>query len=67
MDENTVRKLAGAADLPLTDERAAVLAPQLGAWLSAANELNAKLSADEHRDVLPITTFSHPGAEGSDE
>jgi len=67
MDKDTVRELARAAGLPLADERAALLAPQLGAWLSAANELSAKLSGDEHRDLLPITTFRHPGAEGREE
>jgi hypothetical protein len=67
MDENTVHELARAADLPLSEERLALLAPQLGTWLAAANELSRKLAADEHRPLIPITVFGHPSAEGREE
>jgi hypothetical protein len=67
MNEQTVRELARAANLPLGEERLALIAPQLEEWLAAANELSRKLAADEHRAILPITTFTHPGAEGSAE
>ncbi len=67
MTEETVRELAHAADLPLGEERLALIASQLGEWLGAANELSRKLSAPEHWTILPITTFRHPGVEGSEE
>ncbi len=67
MDEQTVRELARVADLALGDERLGLIAPQLDAWLAAANELSRKLEADEHRAVLPITVFRHPTVEGREE
>jgi Asp-tRNA(Asn)/Glu-tRNA(Gln) amidotransferase C subunit len=66
MDEETVRRLARAADLELPAERLPLVARQLGAWLDAANELNAKLAEEDHVTVVPITTFRHPGAEGKE-
>jgi hypothetical protein len=66
MDEATVNALGAAADLPLEDGRAALIAPLLGAWLEAANELSRKLQAPELHAVMPITTFGHP-PEGGDE
>jgi hypothetical protein len=67
MNEDTVRELARAADLPLGPERPALIAPQLGTWLVAANELSRTLSAPEHRTLTPITVFRHPVAEGGEE
>jgi hypothetical protein len=67
MNEETVRELARAADLPLGEERLALVAGQLGPWLVAANELSRKLAAHEHQAILPITTFRHPESEGSAE
>jgi hypothetical protein len=64
MDEDTVRALADAADLELPAERVQLVARQLGVWLAAANELSAKLAAEEHLTVLPIATFTHPGTAG---
>jgi hypothetical protein len=62
-----VRVLAGLADLPLAAGRETQLAPQLGEWLTAANELNARMAAAENREITPVTVFRHPGAEeGSD-
>jgi hypothetical protein len=66
MDEATVKALAAAADLPLEEGRAELIAPVLGAWLEGANELNRNLQVAERQPVMPITTFSHP-AEGGDE
>ncbi|HEY1366919.1 MAG TPA: hypothetical protein VGF23_07400 [Gaiellaceae bacterium] len=66
MDEATVNALAAAADLPLEEGRAALVAPVLGAWLEGANELNRKLQAAERQTVVPITTFGHP-PEANDE
>jgi hypothetical protein len=63
MDEETVRGLARAADLDLTEERLPLVARQLETWLDAANELSRKLAEEEHATVLPITTFRHPRAE----
>jgi hypothetical protein len=62
-DDETVRRLASAADLPLEEGRASLIAPQLGAWIDAANELSRKMAAAEHAAVQPIMTFRHPGHE----
>jgi hypothetical protein len=67
MENDTVRALARAAGLPLDDERVPLVAAQLDAWLSAANELSRKLGADELRAVMPVTSFRHPAAEGREE
>jgi hypothetical protein len=67
MNEQEVKALAEAADLPLRDERLALIAPQLTAWLVAANELNRALAAPEHQTGLPITVFRHPPQEGREE
>jgi hypothetical protein len=64
MDERTVRELSLAADLPLDDERLEKIAPQLEAWLAAANELSRAISLDENRELVPITVFRHPPVEG---
>jgi hypothetical protein len=53
------RQLASAAELPLPPERAEDLAERLTVWLVAANELNRKMSAPEHRALGPITNFTH--------
>jgi hypothetical protein len=66
-DEAIVLNLARAADLPLEKGRARLIAPQLGTWIEAANELSRKLAAAEHAAVQPITTFRHPGYEGGEE
>jgi hypothetical protein len=67
VDEQAVRKLCDAADLDVGDERLALIAPQLSAWVEAANELSRKLAAPEHRVVQPITVFRHPPTERSEE
>ena len=66
LDEAAVRALAQAVDLPLPPEREALIAGQLGAWLTAANELNRKMAAQEHWAVTPITVFTHPAREGDE-
>ncbi len=58
--EQEVRALASAADLPVPDDRLPLIATQLGEWLSAANELNRKMSAAQHRTVTPVTVLVHP-------
>ena len=67
MNEQTVRKLSEAADLPLAEERLAPVAQQLAVWLEAANELSRKLAAPEHRHLMPIAVFRHPAQEARDE
>jgi hypothetical protein len=67
MNEETVRELARAADLPLGPKRPALIALQLAVWLEAANELSRKLSAPEHSTLTPITVFRHPPTEGMEE
>jgi hypothetical protein len=64
LDQPAIEVLADAADLPLAHGRAELIAPQLSGWLSAANELNRKMSAHAHRAISPATTFSHPAGRG---
>lgn len=61
--EEGVRKLAAAGELPLEAGREAAIAAQLSEWLTAANELSAKMSAEEHRELQPATVFRHPEGE----
>jgi hypothetical protein len=67
IDEEAVARLAAAADLPLPAERRALVAGQLAEWLGAANELSAKMSAPEHRSLMPATVFTHLDPVGGDE
>ncbi len=62
LDDEGVRVLAKAADLPIPDDRLPLVAAQLSEWLAAANDLNHKMSALEHLTVTPITVFSAPAA-----
>jgi hypothetical protein len=59
INAETVRALAATADLPLDAERAAAVAEGLSAWIPTANELSQKMSAPEHRELIPITVFAH--------
>lgn len=59
VSEEATRVLAKMAGLPLAEGREALLAPQLGEWLTAANELNRKMSEPEYRLVTPVTLFVH--------
>ncbi len=52
--------LAGYAELPLAQGRAAIINPTLEAWIKDANELSRKMSAEKYRDLIPATVFSHP-------
>jgi len=63
----TVRGLAAAAQLLLAVEREEQVAAQLAAWLTAANDLNRKMSALEHWTLMPATVFTHPSIEGVNE
>jgi hypothetical protein len=67
MNEDSVGEIARAADLPIGPERPALIAPELAAWLQAANELSRRMSAPEHRTLSPITVFRHPVTERRDE
>ena len=60
IDEDGVRSLAAAAGLPLQDERLALIAGLLNAWLPPANELSRTMSAQDLREQTPITVFAHP-------
>ena len=62
----TVHTLAEVARLPLTAERALLLAPQLLVWVTLANELSRTMSAASHAALIPITVFAHrPGGGAS--
>lgn len=62
VSEATVRTLANLAGLPL-EGREALLASQLSELLTAANELNWKMSEPEYWTVTPATVFVHPSAQ----
>lgn len=62
-DEEGVRALARAADLPLDDNRVPEVAELLGTWLTAANELSRTMSEAAHLSLMPATVFVHPTAE----
>lgn len=62
-DDNGVRALARAADLPLAEERVPAVRALLATWLTAANELSRTMQGAEHQDVLPATVFAHPTSE----
>ncbi|MEO8448470.1 MAG: hypothetical protein ABI647_01695 [Gemmatimonadota bacterium] len=63
--DTTVRVLAEVAGLPLSDERAMLLAPQLEVWVTLANELSRKMSASHHSTLVPITIFAHRSGGGA--
>jgi hypothetical protein len=60
IDESVIAAFAGAADLPLSQERASVIAKPLAAWLADANELSRKMSQAGYLDLMPVSIFSHP-------
>jgi hypothetical protein len=64
LDPAAIEVLAHAADLPLARGRAELIAPQLSGWLSAANELNRKMSDHAHRALAPVTSFRQPPGTG---
>jgi nitrogen-specific signal transduction histidine kinase len=66
LDQAAIEAMARAADLPLTRGRAEKIAPPLSGWLTAANELNRKMSAHAHRAIAPIAVFTHPASDGGD-
>lgn len=55
-----VRALAQYAGLPLPPGREAQVAVILDAWIPAAEELTRKMSAQEHRALVPITVLKPP-------
>ena len=59
----TLRALASYADLPLAAGREEAVAAVLGAWLPDVNALSLKMSAPEHQDLAPATTFIHPSVD----
>ena len=59
----TLRALADYADLPLAAGREAAVVAVLGAWLPDIDALSRKMSAAEHQDLAPVTTFIHPSFE----
>ncbi len=65
LDPAAVEILAHAADLPLARGRAEEIAPVLSGWLTAANELNRKMSDHAHRALAPATTFTQPADRGA--
>jgi len=66
VDEDGVRALARAANLPLTDDRIPAIAGVLQEWLPAAIELSRIMSAPEHQASMPVTVFAHAPADLSE-
>jgi hypothetical protein len=58
-----LRMLAAYADLPLAAGREAAVAAVLGAWLPDVDALSRKMSAPEHQELTPATTFIHPSVD----
>jgi hypothetical protein len=54
-----VRLLSAVAGLPLSTERSEQLAPQLNAWLAAADMLRERMSQTQYADIAPVTGFKH--------
>jgi hypothetical protein len=52
--------LAASAELPLTEDRVELLAPQLNALVLAASELNRKMAG--HWEIPPTIQFTHAPA-----
>lgn len=67
MNEQHIRALAEAAELPLSEDRLALVAPLLSTWLDDANELSSSMAAPDRHDLVPITVFRHPTLEGREE
>lgn len=65
--EAVIRELAAVAELPLAADRLAAVAELYGAWLAAANALNATLDGTEYRELMPITVFTHAHVGGQEE
>ena len=63
MSPQALRALAAYADLPLPTGREAAVAAVLGAWLHDVDALSRKMSAPEHQELAPATTFIHPSAD----
>lgn len=66
VDEDGVRALARAANLPLTEDRIPAIAGVLRDWLPAAIELSRTMSASEQQAIMPITVFAHAPADPSE-
>jgi hypothetical protein len=64
LDPAAIEVLGRAADLPLARGRAELIAPQLSDWLTAANELNRKMSDHARRAISPAAVFTHPSDRG---
>lgn len=58
VNEAMVAELARLAELELSPDRVALIADQLDALLSAANEVNRFMAG--RRDVAPGVRFDHP-------
>jgi Asp-tRNA(Asn)/Glu-tRNA(Gln) amidotransferase C subunit len=57
ISKETVTGLADTAELPLTEARVELLAPQLNELVIAANELNRKMA--RHWELPPTIQFTH--------
>jgi hypothetical protein len=62
-----VRSAAALADLDLTGERADRVAALLSAWVPAAQALSRRMQAEDLRDLVPVTVFTHGPSADPDE
>jgi hypothetical protein len=57
ISRETVARLAELAELPLTEDRVELLAPQLNERVVSANELNRRMAS--HWEIPPTIQFAH--------
>lgn len=53
-------EMARLSRLPLDSARAQLLLPTFSAWSEGAVAINALMASEAHRDLIPVTIFSHP-------
>lgn len=59
LDVSALVVVNNIADLNLTEDRIALFKETYAQWIDAANELNRKMSEEEHRTLTPITVLQH--------
>lgn len=59
LDVSALFVINNIADLNLTEERIVLFKETYAQWIDAANELNRKMSEEEHRTLTPIMVLQH--------
>lgn len=55
-----ILEMARLGHLPLDQAEAELILPTFTAWAEGAAGINALMSTEEHRELIPVTTFDHP-------